>query len=96
MRARGASPVVLAVPVAGVVPIARVVAVALHTVVTCPTSAVMRTRPPETVQRLQAVADEVVCTATPEHFLSVGGHYRDFRPVTDQEVRQTLTEARSD
>ena len=47
----------------------------------------------DTVQRLRTVADEVVCAATPRSFLSVGGHYRDFRPVTDNEVRQILADA---
>lgn len=48
-----------------------------------------------TVNRLRAVADEVVCAATPRGFMSVGGYYQDFRPVTDREVRQILDEAHS-
>lgn len=46
-----------------------------------------------TVNRLRGVADEVVCAATPAGFMSVGGYYQDFQPVTDREVRQILDEA---
>jgi putative phosphoribosyl transferase len=31
-------------------------------------------------------ADEVICVSTPEHFVAVGSHYRDFSPTTDEEV----------
>ncbi|HEX5496213.1 MAG TPA: phosphoribosyltransferase family protein [Mycobacteriales bacterium] len=62
VRARGAGPVLLAVPVGAVV----------------------------TVDRLRAIADEVICAVTPPDFVSVGGYYRDFRPVSDDEVHQIL------
>ncbi len=32
------------------------------------------------------VADEVVCVSTPERFMAVGHHYRDFSPTSDEEV----------
>ncbi len=38
-------------------------------------------------------ADEVVCLSTPEPFLAVGYHYRDFRPTTDDEVSVLLDAA---
>ena len=40
----------------------------------------------EAVERLSAVADEVVCLETPERFAAVGQHYRDFAQVGDDEV----------
>jgi predicted phosphoribosyltransferase len=46
--------------------------------------------PPETIQGLRRMADEVVCLETPDPFLSVGGHYRDFTQVSDGEVVKIL------
>lgn len=46
-----------------------------------------------TVSRLREIADDVACVASPRDFISVGGYYRDFRPVTDREVRHILDEA---
>ena len=40
----------------------------------------------EAVERLSAMADEVVCLETPEPFYAVGQHYRHFDQVTDDEV----------
>lgn len=40
----------------------------------------------EAVERLSAMADEVVCLSTPEPFYAVGQHYRDFGQVSDGEV----------
>lgn len=40
-------------------------------------------------------ADEVVLLETPEPFVAVGRHYRDFEPVTDDEVAALLAEAGS-
>jgi predicted phosphoribosyltransferase len=39
---------------------------------------------------LGRVADEVRTVACPDPFGGVGAWYRDFRPTTDQEVRDTL------
>jgi putative phosphoribosyl transferase len=44
----------------------------------------------EAVERLSAVADEVVCVQTPERFSAVGQHYRDFAQVSDDEVLAIL------
>ena len=38
-------------------------------------------------------ADEVVLLETPEPFVAVGRHYRDFAPTTDEEVAALLAEA---
>jgi predicted phosphoribosyltransferase len=46
--------------------------------------------PPETCHALRDVADEVICLSTPEPFNAVGLWYDDFRPVTDEEVRELL------
>lgn len=45
----------------------------------------------ETVNRLRAEADEVVCAATPEGFMAVGAYYADFGPVPDDDVRELIT-----
>lgn len=43
--------------------------------------------------RIAAVADEVVCLATPMLFSSVGQWYRDFGQTSDEEVRELLARA---
>jgi putative phosphoribosyl transferase len=47
---------------------------------------------PDTVQALRREADRVVCLETPEPFDAVGRWYDDFRPVTEREVLDLLTE----
>ena len=49
--------------------------------------------PRETLQRLRGEVDELICLATPEPFLAVGNHYRDFTQVSDLEVMALLTPA---
>ena len=49
--------------------------------------------PPETVDILTREADEVVCLATPEPFRAISQWYEDFPQLTDEEVRQLLSEA---
>jgi putative phosphoribosyl transferase len=49
--------------------------------------------PPETCASLRGEVDEVVCTLTPDPFTAVGLWYRDFAPVSDQEVRALLEAA---
>ena len=44
----------------------------------------------EACQRLRRVADEVVCTHTPEPFRAVGLWYEQFDPTTDEEVIRLL------
>ncbi len=50
--------------------------------------------PAEILPRLARDADEVVCLATPEPFEAVGLWYRDFTPVSAEEVRELLRMAR--
>jgi predicted phosphoribosyltransferase len=45
-------------------------------------------------EHLRAEADAVVCLAIPDFFYAVGEWYRDFRQVSDDEVRNLLTESR--
>jgi putative phosphoribosyl transferase len=49
---------------------------------------------PDSVARLQCVADDVVTVMAPEGFTAVGSWYRDFTPTSDREVTDLLTEAR--
>ncbi|PXY00107.1 phosphoribosyltransferase [Halomonas sp. LBP4] len=42
--------------------------------------------PPDTVERLAALADEVVCLDAPPHFQAVGQFFADFGQVEDDEV----------
>ena len=48
--------------------------------------------PPDTVQRLEAEADQVVALATPEPFFAVGQWYTDFPQVSDDQVIRLLSE----
>lgn len=52
--------------------------------------------PLEVVERLQKVADEVVCLDTPEPFYAVGQFYRHFTQTDDDEVIETLQNAQKD
>ncbi len=49
--------------------------------------------PPETLARLDAVADEVVCLQSPSDFYAVGQFYDDFSEVSDAEVVAALERA---
>jgi predicted phosphoribosyltransferase len=42
--------------------------------------------PPDTVEQVRPLADEVVCLETPEWFQAVGQFYREFDQVEDEEV----------
>jgi len=46
--------------------------------------------------RLRAVADDVVCVATPAHFHAVGQWYADFSQTGDDEVQALLARAREE
>jgi putative phosphoribosyl transferase len=46
--------------------------------------------PPATVVEIERMVDEVVCLETPADFMAVGGYYRDFGQVTDEEVIEVL------
>jgi putative phosphoribosyl transferase len=49
--------------------------------------------PPEAMNALRQMADEVVCLDTPLPFIAVGNHYQDFAQVSDQEVVDLLKRA---
>jgi putative phosphoribosyl transferase len=49
--------------------------------------------PPDTVKALAVEADDVIVLETPEPFFGVGQWYRDFSPVSDEQVRVLLTAA---
>lgn len=46
--------------------------------------------PPETMDVLRTMADELVCIETPLTFVAVGLHYQDFTQTSDQEVVDLL------
>lgn len=46
--------------------------------------------PADTLRELRGLVDALVCLETPHWFDGVGGHYRDFRQVADEEVIATL------
>ncbi len=50
------------------------------------------TAPRETCEALAREVDDVVCATTPDPFTAVGIWYRDFRPVSDEQVRELLDE----
>lgn len=49
--------------------------------------------PADTVETLRAEVDELVCLDSPTAFGAIGYFYRDFRQVSDDEVRRLLDEA---
>ena len=49
--------------------------------------------PPDTLAKVEAIADEVVCLETPPFFEAVGQFYRHFPQVEDEEVLQLLRSA---
>ncbi|MDN3557918.1 phosphoribosyltransferase [Halomonas maura] len=52
--------------------------------------AAMGAAPPETVARLERLADEVVCLLAPANFGAVGQFFADFGQVSDDEVIRLL------
>jgi predicted phosphoribosyltransferase len=48
---------------------------------------------PDTCHEFAAIADEIVCARSPDHFAAVGQWYDDFRQTTDEEVRTLLHDA---
>jgi predicted phosphoribosyltransferase len=46
--------------------------------------------PRDTIPMLREEADRVICLETPDPFIAVGAHYRDFGEVTDEEVIRLL------
>lgn len=52
--------------------------------------------PADTVSALAPLVDELVCLETPEPFLAIGLHYRDFHQLEDAEVLQILARLQSE
>ena len=50
------------------------------------------TAPPDSVERIEEVADEVISLITPSQFMAVGAWYESFEQTTDREVRELLAE----
>lgn len=50
--------------------------------------------PAETLKSFSDEVDELLCLQTPDPFYAVGYFYRDFDPVSDQDVASLLAEAR--
>jgi putative phosphoribosyl transferase len=48
---------------------------------------------PRVADELRSDADEVICVLTPAWLSSIGEWYRDFRPTTDEQVRDLLSRA---
>ena len=48
---------------------------------------------PATCDEIRREADEVICVSKPERFMAVGMFYKNFQPVTEDEVRALLAEA---
>lgn len=46
--------------------------------------------PAETLQKIETLADQVICLETPDNFRAVGQFYRDFPQVEDEEVMAML------
>ena len=46
--------------------------------------------PPDTIVKIQKIADEVICLETPLYFGAVGAFFDDFRQVSDKEVMEIL------
>lgn len=52
--------------------------------------------PPETLERIRSVADEVVCLHSPAEFRAVGQFFDDFSEVSDEMVVAALMRTRSE
>ncbi len=53
------------------------------------------TAPPEAINDMEKLADQVVCPLVPHQFMAVGRWYRDFKQTTDREVKELLAKSRS-
>jgi putative phosphoribosyl transferase len=50
--------------------------------------------PPDTVRRLEKIADHIVCLDQPRHFMAIGQFYEDFTQVRDEEAKEMLDEVK--
>jgi predicted phosphoribosyltransferase len=46
--------------------------------------------PPDTLEKIRPLCDELVCLYAPEDFRAVGQFYQDFNQVSDEEVIEIL------
>ena len=46
--------------------------------------------PPDTLDRIRSLADDVICLEAPPSFVAVGQFFEDFSPVTDGEVMRIM------
>lgn len=49
--------------------------------------------PPDTLKKVQGMADEVICLEVPDYFMAVGQFYRNFSQVEDDEVIEILRDS---
>lgn len=49
--------------------------------------------PPDTLKKVAAMADEVICLEAPEYFQAVGQFYRNFSQIEDEEVIEILQDS---
>ncbi len=49
--------------------------------------------PPDTLHKVERLADEVLCLEAPDSFMAVGQHYMEFPQVDDREVIELLAHA---
>lgn len=49
--------------------------------------------PPDTLEKVKGMADEVICLEAPEYFQAVGQFYMDFPQVEDEEVIELLRQS---
>jgi putative phosphoribosyl transferase len=49
--------------------------------------------PPDTLRKVEKLADEVVCLEAPDHFMAVGQFYLEFPQIEDAEVVRLLSTA---
>ena len=52
--------------------------------------------PPNSLDELRALADEVVCPMNPRDFYAIGQFYESFLPTSDERVKRLLDAGRSD
>jgi len=50
--------------------------------------------PPDTLRKVEKLADETICLEVPEYFMAVGQFYTDFPQVEDEEVIAILAKSR--
>jgi len=49
--------------------------------------------PPDTLKKVEGMADEVICLEVPDYFMAVGQFYRNFSQVEDDEVIEILRDS---